>query len=128
MLSVIRSHAGRLSKFGVVGVINTAVDYIVFAVLVQLFAVHVVPANIAGYGAGIVNSFVLNARFTFRDRAGGGNRFGLFVVVNLVGLVLSTGVVWMLSLTLHPLLAKLAATGVTLIWNYAMSDRFVFRR
>ena len=72
MLSVIRSHAGRLSKFGVVGVINTAVDYIVFAILVQLFAVHVVPANIAGYGAGIVNSFVLNARFTFRDRAGDG--------------------------------------------------------
>ena len=50
-----------------VGVLNTSIDFVLFTVLVNGAGWAPVPANIVSYGTGIVNSFVVNKFWTFRD-------------------------------------------------------------
>lgn len=118
----------RFTRFAAVGVLNTAIDYAVFAALVTFAGFHPAPANVIGYSAGLLNSFALNRSWTFAATDGhGGRQFARFLGVNLASLALGTAVVTVLAPVLGPLAAKLVATGFTLITNYALSARLVFR-
>ena len=57
-------------KFGLVGVINTLVDYLSYTLLlfIPFFAENYVLAQIIGYSLGLCNSLVLNKRWTFAQR------------------------------------------------------------
>jgi len=132
----------RILKFGSVGVLNTAVDYIVFNALVLGFGMSVGPANVVSYSFGIANSWFWNSRWTFGDRKLRHPRLALptFVAVNLVGLALNTAAVLGLraagaSLGVPDLLPeavslnvyKTIAIGASLLWNYVAIKRLVFR-
>lgn len=70
-------HAGAKSElyrtalqfiiFGLVGVLNTAVDFVVYWALLQL-SVYYIVANVLSYGAGMLNSYVWNKYLTFRSK------------------------------------------------------------
>lgn len=57
----------RVVKFGAVGVVNTAVDFLVFTLVSELLLLPPASAQSVGYGAGILCSFVLNHCVTFAD-------------------------------------------------------------
>ena len=82
-------------KFGLVGVINTLVDFLVFQVL-NLLVGWTYLAQIAGYCCGIVNSYLWNSKWTFKEtKTHSGREMALFLVVNLVSLGVSLGVIWL---------------------------------
>ena len=113
-----------------VGAFNTAVDLAFFSALVYGIGLAPVPSNITSYSAGVIVSFFLNRRWTFATVSGGhrvSRQFANFLVVNVLGVALSTIIVWIASQMTTPLLAKFGSTMVTLIWNYWGSLRFVFR-
>lgn len=56
----------QLIKYGIVGVSNTLVTAIVIYVLLKLAGMNDSLANLLGYTAGVINSFVWNSRWTFR--------------------------------------------------------------
>lgn len=125
-----RNHGGRLVRFSLVGVANTAIDLVVFASCYYLLGAHLLLANSAGYGAGLANSYLMNSRWTFRDPARPERpaRAARFAAFNLVGLLIANAVIWPLALVLPAWAAKLGAVGATLLWNYWSSHRFVFVR
>ena len=120
----------KAARFAVVGVGNTLVDLGVFTLLAQVLEVNVYLAQVLGYSAGTLNSYILNRSWTFRT----GSRFFSptlvrFLALNLAMLLFSTGV---LSLALNlggfPKLAvKVTATGVTMVVNFLISRLWVFR-
>jgi putative flippase GtrA len=57
----------RLSKFASVGVVNTSIDFAVFSALLW-GGLNPTVAHVLGYLAGLSNSFLLNWKWTFRDR------------------------------------------------------------
>jgi putative flippase GtrA len=119
----------RMVRFGLVGVANTGVDVALFTLLTHGFHWLVPLANVVSYSAGIMNSFFLNKYWTFRDATplSRSLRPGFrFVVVNLLGLLISTLTVMLLALRFPPVIAKLVSVGVVFIWNYSLSNRFVF--
>jgi putative flippase GtrA len=66
----VREHVGLVARFGLVGLINTAVG---FAVVVALDpGLHVAPAiaNGVGYLVGVGVGFILNRGFVFRSGEG----------------------------------------------------------
>lgn len=88
----------QLIKFGLIGVSNTLVTMIVVRVLQAVFA----HANsqflsldlpwIVGYACGILNSYIWNSRWTFREERRRDTReIVLFLVVNLITLGMSIG-------------------------------------
>lgn len=58
-------HLPQLGKFLSVGVLNMVVGLLVIYACKWFFNAGDVAANAIGYGAGLVNSFVLNSRWTF---------------------------------------------------------------
>ena len=81
----------NLFKFGLVGILNTGVDFLVFTVL-NLVGVNYGLAQVVGYSSGTLNSYVFNKFWTFKNI--GNNKkthqeITQFIVVNLFSLALT---------------------------------------
>ena len=63
----------QLIKFALVGVLNTLVDFLVYTLLVLVFGISENNVFMIGlftliaYACGVLNSFILNTRWTFRQ-------------------------------------------------------------
>lgn len=60
--------AAQLARFLIVGVLNTLVGVGTIWALIGLAGWRDIPANFAGYVVGLICSFILNRRWTFRHR------------------------------------------------------------
>ena len=85
----------QVIRFAIVGVLNTLVDFAVFQTL-NLTLGWVYAAQVLGYTFGIINSYLWNSNWTFREqRTRSLREIVLFVAVNLVSLGVSLGVIWL---------------------------------
>lgn len=127
VLGSIRSHS--IFRFAVVGCLNTAIDIGLFLLLVRMFPGHTAVSNVISYSAGLLNSFILNKFWTFAEtsRHGpAGRQFVLFVLFNLVGLAISTGLVVALTGVTGPALAKVLSVPIVFVWGYVTNRRLVY--
>lgn len=137
-----RQNLVEFIKFGLVGIMNTGVDFLVFTLL-MLAGVQYMAAQVVSYAAGTLNSYVVNKLWTFKGqehgqgdgrkaKAGGFDRkeFIRFAGLNGATLLLSLLLLYGFKsgLGLNSFLAKLAVTGFTVLANYAGSKLWVFRR
>lgn len=122
-------------RFVLVGVLNTLID---FAILFGLTALgmSLVPANMISTAAALVFSFVVNRSFTFGSAGNPVPQAVKFLLVTLFGLWVLQPLVLLAGTALlddllgqHAslLVSKVAATIVSMVWNYLLYDRFVFR-
>ncbi len=143
LLSLTMRHRARLREivsFVVVGISNTAVDFIVLNLLITLTHYdngwRLLIFNGLSFLAAVVNSYILNGRITFRN-TGTGNawRFFRFIVVNALGLLINSITVWLMAPLLSPMfpvitainVSKALATLLSLCWNYLAFKRWIFR-
>ena len=136
MKETLQQHADKL-RFALVGGINTVIDFGILFSLVYL-GLDKIPSNFISTSVAFIFSFFANKTFTFKSKTGNAKReFILFIIVTLFGLwVLQPLVITAMSHLLTPLrvkegalllMSKLVATVVSLIWNYVMYSRFVFK-
>ncbi|GAA0134545.1 GtrA family protein [Paenibacillus sp. YSY-4.3] len=132
---------GRLTvqffKFNAVGLINTAIDFAVFTLLL-FWGIGSLGAQIISYAAGTLNSYVMNKKITFSDQEGGqGGRssfiirqFIRFAVLNAAVLALSLMMLFVLTTVagFHPLASKVMVTAVTVCLNFIGSRKWVFAK
>lgn len=134
-----RLAASRKARFGLVGVVNTVVDFIVLNVLAGAFGMPLFFANVGSTTAAMLTSFTLNKKAVFPNSDNSNRRqFILFMTVTLIGVWGVQGsVLALVNLLLQPTgwpepvtrnIAKLMGICVGLIWNYLWYSRFVFRR
>lgn len=119
----------RFIKFGVTGVINTLVDYVVFWVLLYL-GVNQYLSQTVSYSCGMLNSYILNRSWTFNSKKRFFSRQMLrFIIANLLLLLLSIGVLWLINgrMGFSKLVAKLCATAVTMVAGFAVNRLWVFK-
>lgn len=117
----------KLIKFSLVGGINTFADFCIFSFLTALLGMLPVSANAISYSIGIVISFTINCTWTFRnDVYNPASQFMRFLLISLAALFLSTTLIGMLSEFLPPVASKVASLPLMLLWNFAMTRRFVF--
>lgn len=116
-------------RFCIVGGINTLVDIAVFSLLFYAASLPLLIANALGFGAGVLNSYLLNKKWTYRDTSPhSAKRVSAFVLVALGGLAISTLTVWVMAAWVVPLIAKLAACVTSLVWNFLMTRYVVFKK
>ena len=127
-------------RFGLVGVVNTLVDFGILNVLVGMFGVPPIFANIGSTTIAMLVSFSLNKRAVFNDQSG--NRLRqliLFFAVTIPGiwLVQSSVLAGMYYTLVHIAfvsdivalnLAKVSGICVGLVWNYLWYSRVVFKK
>ncbi len=124
--------------FAAIGALNTVLDFgILFAL--KSFGLPAIAANTVSTSVAFIFSFVMNRKYTFKSSGQNVRReLVLFIAVTLFGLwVLQNTVIWLLtpvglsfgwSDDTAVLVAKLVATGVSLVWNYIMYDKVVFKK
>lgn len=116
-------------KFGMVGVLNTAIDFGVFTLLTQVFGWGVEVSQVISYTCGLVNSYFFNSRWVFKkENKKSTVQVAKFVAVNLVALGVSVGVLSLLvnSLHMNQMWAKVIATCFSLVVNFIGNKLFVF--
>ena len=134
-----RAFNSKKIRFGAVGAVNTAVDFVVLNVLVGVFEFMIIPANIASTTAAMLTSFGLNKKVVFREGNGSAVRqLLLFMGVTLTAIwIVQSGVMfgvfqlldhmtgWNQTLLLN--VAKLCGISAGMIWNYVWYSKVVFR-
>lgn len=144
-----------LAKFGLVGILNTAVDFLLFNILTnKKIGLRKIPANLISTTVAMLISFTLNRGFVFNATSGNiyiqsaeffaVTAFGLYVLQNIVIWFLldvwdwpvefAWKIVQLLKLNkfmshefVRKNAAKGAATLVSLTWNYLMFSFIVFK-
>jgi putative flippase GtrA len=118
-------------KFGAVGILNTGIDLGLYFVLTRWLGLGSLPslAKAISFSAGILNSFLWNKFWTFQSRAGTWKTLIPFILTNLVGLGINTGMlqVGLKTLQLPELVALGLATLTTLFWNFGISKFVIFK-
>ena len=119
-------------KFGLVGVINTLVDYLSYTLLlfIPFFAENYVLAQIIGYSLGLCNSLVLNKRGTFAQREPMTRRqLACFLAVNLAALAASTGILVLTQewLQMNRYIGKAVSVVGSMAVNFVGNKLLVFR-
>lgn len=142
----------RLGKFGVVGFLNTLVDFSLYNLLSSVVGLTLVQSNIISTTVAMMFSFLANKKLVFKKHDGHFVKQAIiFYAVTAFGLyVIQTGTIHLLTqiwyLPIHMVLriahlagvvnhdefliknsAKAAATLLSLTWNFLMYKKVVFR-
>lgn len=123
------NNATRLIKFGLVGAVNTLLDFSVFIFLVRAMELDPLWSNFISYVAAVINSYILNMLWTFRsssEKKLDPGTFVVFVSVNSIGLVIGTSVILAFQSIMAVEAAKIIAVFSTLAWNFVGTRHFVF--
>jgi len=133
----------QFSKFVVVGFINTAIDFGVLNLLMYVSGVKegalLFVLNIVSFSVATANSYLWNKYWTFKDKDSAKVvEIGQFLAVSVIGAILNSGVVFLISTYMDPMfglsqsvwvnLAKVVATGFSLIWNFLGYKFIVFKK
>lgn len=120
----------RFVKFGMVGVINTLVNWIIFFILNAL-GMYYILANIIAYILGTVNSYLWNTLwvFKYKDKASTETTIK-FIILNLIGLGLNTGILYVLVdlCNLNKFIGLVTTTAIVMIINYIVNKLWVFSK
>lgn len=149
------SEVKRIGKFGVVGIINTLIDFTIYNVLSSKTALTLIQSNFISTSVAMVFSFFANKNVVFENRKGNPIKeaviffavtaFGLYVLQNGVIHILTvdwTGPVHLAVNISHALKlnsklsdgfvtknsAKAAGIVISLTWNYLTYKKWVFAK
>lgn len=122
----------RITRYLLASVGALAVDMGMFLALLSL-GVWAAGASAAGYSLGIAAHWLMSSRAVFIGRVAARGvprtrQKALFVISALVGLALTTAIVWAGDVSgFDPRLAKLVAIAVSFSATWLLRSRIVFR-
>lgn len=118
--------ANQAIRFATVGVSNTVIDFIAFMLLQSVTGV--VAAQFIGYGAGTLNSYLWNRRWTFaRGKGFDFSEMIRFLLVNITVAIITAIAISLVPASIPVWIAKVAVTILGLAINYTVSKLWVFR-
>lgn len=116
-------------KYGIVGLGNTLITAGVIWVMMKLLGCSDITSNVAGYVAGVLNSFVWNKQWTFQSSAGWTSSAIRFGVVFGICYLLQLGVLMVLNkhLPIDPYYNQLIAMVFYTAINFIMNKLYTFK-
>ena len=119
----------QLLKFGLVGIVNTFIHYIIFIIFFRLFDINLIISSTLGYCAGLINSYIFNKIWTFQSKQSYQvSEFLKFVSVNIIALVanLITLKLFVISFHLLPEFSQLISIATAFVINFCGNKWWVF--
>lgn len=117
-------------KFCLVGSFNAFLDYFIYISLTRLFFFHYLLANLISFFITVCVSFILNKKWTFRDKDSKvGLQYAKFWIMAVCGLGFNELILFLLVryFNVYDLLAKTVAIGIVLFWNFFVGRYWVFK-
>lgn len=118
----------QFTKFGIVGVANTAITIATYSLLVYL-GVNFIVANIIGYCIGIVNSYLWNSKYVFNTNKSSYGIMVKFICVNLLVLIINTLLLYFLVKVLlwNKYYSQFVTVTIGLFINYIFNKIWTFK-
>ncbi len=120
----------QMFKYGIVGVVNTAVGFGAFLLLYKVFGVQYIISNTAGYALGLLNSFILNKFWTFESKGAGKIEAALFVAVFIPCFFIQSGLLILLkeAAKMDVVLAQVISMAVYTILGFILNKTLTFNK
>jgi putative flippase GtrA len=116
-------------KFGIVGVSNTLLTFVVYILLLKVFGVWYLAASAIGFIAGATNGFLLNRRWTFSGHVGDALTPVRWMVVQGCGLLATVGLVYLFvsGAGLDKLLGQACTIAIVTTITFLANRAWTFR-
>ncbi|WP_207745889.1 GtrA family protein [Clostridium sp. D53t1_180928_C8] len=128
-MDTLENGINKFIKFGLVGVLNTLINWIIFAVL-NFVGVYYIVANIIAYAIATANSYIWNSKWVFKYNGKDKKETTIkFVILNLIGLALNTAILYFLVdiLLFNKLIGLVITTVIVMVINYIVNKIWVFK-
>ncbi len=127
-----RTVALKAISFGLVGLINSAIDFAMFSFAYYYLALPIIVANTIAWAVAVSGSYVMNSTITFAAESG--RRLDVksylgFALSQVAGFLGNTVTVWCLVelFAVPAWAAKVAAIAVSFAINFSLSHFLVFK-
>ena len=97
MQGLLKIHNNRVTRYAIIGVLNTLLNYTVFISSTRLFNINTFISAILGFSFGATTSYFLNARYTFIFRQISQTNFILFLTTQLFILLFFSCLIFILE-------------------------------
>lgn len=121
----------QIIKFGIVGVIATAIDFSILAMLKEVFNVAVLVASVVSFSVSVFANYILSMLFVFKStRENKIKEFVIFVALSIGGLLLNQLVMWLGTefASIYYLWVKVFASILVPIYNFVTRKVFLEKK
>lgn len=118
-------------KFGLVGVLNNLICYVIYIVLITL-GMHYTPANIIGFSVSVFNSYYWNNKYVFvtdKKRVWWITFIKTYISYAGTGIILSNILlyIWIDMLNISAIIAPIINLVVTIPINFIVNKFWAYR-
>ena len=120
-------------KFGIVGLSNTLIAYLVYAVCIYI-GLHYLLANVIAFAVSVLNAYYWSDRYVFKKGAGESRNaiktlLKTYVAYGSTGLFLASVLLWLYVDLLHisEYIAQLLVLVVTIPLNFIINKYWSFK-
>lgn len=119
----------QLVKFGIVGVIATLLEWIIFYICTNQLKIHYSISTIIGFSISTIFNYWASVKWVFdvnKEKSEKLN-FILFVVLSIVGLGLNELILWICieKFAIYNMIGKVIATGIVMVFNFITRKLFL---
>lgn len=129
MKSKIKKLLEQLVKFGIVGVIATLLEWIIFYICTNQLKIHYSISTIIGFSISTIFNYWASVKWVFDVNKGKSEKlnFILFVVLSIVGLGLNELILWICieKFAIYNMIGKVIATGIVMVFNFITRKLFL---
>jgi putative flippase GtrA len=125
-----RAVALKAITFALVGVVNSAIDFVFFSAAYYYFGLSIIVSQLIAWTVAVSGSYVMNSKITFAAESGrklGARTYFGFVLTQVAGFLANTATVLVAALFIPVWAGKLLAIGASFLVNFALSHFVVFR-
>ncbi len=133
----------QFSKFILIGLLNTGIDFAVLNLLMRLFSVYegssIMPIKAIAFFTANINSYFCNKYWTFKQKQKEriAQEYSKFLLVSAIALGIHLTVIYSVTTYIPPIIvgkelwanfANALAVGLALIWNFIGYKFIVFKK
>jgi putative flippase GtrA len=128
--TILKKIFSEFSRFAVVGVINTIINYGVFISFLSIFNVIFYLSGAIGFISGAISGFFLNRYWTFNSNVsllhGSTKYFAIQILCLCIHIIVQLFVTKILMV--QEVYSQIAGIAVTTFVNFVLSRKFVFNK
>ncbi|QBY42932.1 hypothetical protein ArsFIN_14960 [Arsenophonus nasoniae] len=114
----------HFTKYFSIGIINTLIHWIIFAIIISITDIPQAYANLMAFLVSVTFSFFANAKFTFKKEATSGK---YTVFTSFMGMMSYLIGCFSDKLNIHPVITILTFSAISLILGFLYSKFVVFK-
>lgn len=121
----------RFAKFGLVGCSGIVVDFSITWLCKEKLHWNKYLSSSLGFCCAVVNNYILNKYFTFQNKdADIASQFVKFLIISVIGLLLSTFFLFLLQKKSHInfYLSKALVIALVFLWNFGANTLYTFKQ